>query len=398
MPLTVIGSVDVRSLLFSLTYDDTVEIRRSLADSLRRYSAQNQETGSCKENSKQQIAIRRQNGLDTFIRPLMAEGNVGFNTTTVLDDTREQSTPIASDTEEAQALSPYLPASLTLLDSIGMPTGVINTEDLTPFRTAMTSLMLLTRRRHVEVITVFGAGRHAYWHIRLALLLRGSEIKRVNIINRTFDRASQLLRQIYSSDQTHWRSDVKFSAVSQDFVEYDRLLQDHILKADAIFCCTSSPDPLFPADILISGEGKRKGRFISTVGACQSSMMELDPDIFRKAVEPQHHHHYRRLGHKRPPHSGVVVVDNLESCLKEGGEIIQAGLEPRQLVEIGELVMVREASAEESEAPDKSLVDWIEKGNVIYKSAGLGVLDLVLAKDMIRRAVEKGVGTTISEF
>lgn len=41
----------------------------------------------------------------------------------------------------------------------------------------------------------------------------------------------------------------------------------------------------------------------------------------------------------------MVVVDSLTACLKEGGEIVQAGLGPEQLVEIGELVMLKHAAA-----------------------------------------------------
>lgn len=281
--------------------------------------------------------------------------------------------------------------SLTLLDPSGAPFGLINAQELTAFRTALTSLTMFHRRQSVSTITVFGAGRQAYWHIRLALLLRGNEIKRVNIINRSFERATNLLREFYSADHAEWRSNVKFSTFSQDFVEYDRLLQESVLKADVIFCCTSSPEPLFDAKFLISAEAKRKGRYIAAIGSCRSSTAELHPDILRDVVNPH-------ILNKREPRGGVVIVDSIDSCLRDAGEVIRADLNPRQLVEVGELLMVKEATKKEGEEVDKGLVGWLQKGNVVFKSVGLGLTDLVVGEDIIKLARKRQVGTMITDF
>lgn len=130
--------------------------------------------------------------------------------------------------------------SVTLLDGESLPFALINAHELTAFRTALASLMIFNKRRKVKTLLVFGAGNQAYWHIRLALVLRAKEIRRVYIVNRSFDRAAKLLRDIYSPENAAWRGDVKFSAVSSDFGEYGRILKEHVRKADAIFCCTPS--------------------------------------------------------------------------------------------------------------------------------------------------------------
>ncbi|PYH64661.1 putative proline utilization protein PrnX-like [Aspergillus vadensis CBS 113365] len=287
--------------------------------------------------------------------------------------------------------------TVTLIDETSLPFGLINAHELTPFRTALTATMTLNKRKRVRTVVVFGAGKQAYWHIRLALILRGEGIKRVYIINRSFDRAAQLLRDIYSPENASWRGDVKFSAVSTDFVEYDRILHDALLKADAIFCCTPSTEPLFPAHILTSRDGRRKGRLISAIGSYRPHMTELPPELLRDEVTVHSSH---RHFHKHVRRSGVVVVDSLDAALKEAGEIVQAGIRPHQVVELGELLIVRDASRGEGDNSEdgKSLRDWVERGNVIFKSVGMGLMDLVTGGDLVRLARENGVGTTLEEF
>lgn len=299
--------------------------------------------------------------------------------------------------------------SVTLVDEEGLPFGLINALELTAFRTALSTTMLFNKRKRARTLVVFGAGRQAYWHIRLALTLRGADIKRVYIFNRSFDRVMDLLKDIYSPANSSWRGDVKFSAVSSDFVEYGRLLTEAIRKADAIFCCTPSIEPLFPADLLTSKEGRRKGRFVCAVGSYKPHMTELHPDILRDEVNLQGHPHKHFQKQTRP--CGVVVVDSLGAAMKEAGEIIQAEIQPHQVVELGELLMVRQATRRESitssenalqddnrEKEEKSLRKWIEGGNVMFKSVGLGLMDVVSGGHLIDLARERGVGTLVEDF
>ncbi|KAL4869126.1 hypothetical protein BDV12DRAFT_168308 [Aspergillus spectabilis] len=286
--------------------------------------------------------------------------------------------------------------SVTLLDDNSHPFGLINAEELTPFRTALTATMIFNKRKRVRTVVVFGAGKQAYWHIRLALILRGEDIKRVFIVNRSFERAAQLLREIYEPENSSWRRDVKFSAVSSEFGEYQRILHDAINKADAIFCCTPSHEPLFPAELLTSREGRRKGRLISAIGSYKPQMTELHPDILREevALQPPHRHF-----HKHVQRSGVVVVDSLDAAMKEAGELIQADVKPNQVVEIGELLMVRDSTKGSNTADDeKHLRDWVERGNVIFKGVGLGLMDLVTGSELVELARTRKIGTTVEDF
>lgn len=127
-----------------------------------------------------------------------------------------------------------------------------------------------------------------------------------------------------------------------------------------------------------------------------------------------------------------MVVDTIDGAFKEAGEIIESGISGDNVVEIGELVMlikdgkVKEgpggstarvwgedrdgkksssrpssrASSRERERHDKNagLISWMERGNVVYKSVGLGLMDVVVGMEIVRLAEERGVGTIIQDF
>ncbi|KAL5359643.1 hypothetical protein BJX96DRAFT_148824 [Aspergillus floccosus] len=464
MPLTILSQTQLRSLLLSLTREEIIALQQNLSKSLQDYSTGTQENGCSATYQPQRTAITRQNGCTTLFMPASTGRTIGMKMISLQDGgtagcavdsgvdipatdkaimgsrgPRTSMASVASDLSElslssqeeersSSTSSASLPSgcvnklpvdtglsntmgawpaagtrdtspqgSVTLLDGESLPFGLINAHELTPFRTALTSTMVFNKRKKVRTIVVFGAGKQAYWHIRLALVLRGADIKRVFIINRSFDRAAQLLRDIYAPENADWRGEVKFSAVSTDFGEYSRVIHDALRKADAIFCCTPSVTPLFPAHHLTSREGRRKGRLISAIGSYKPHMTELDPEILREEVNVQHSH---RHFHKHVKRSGVVVVDSLDAALKEAGEIIQAEVKPNQVVELGELLMVRQAGQDlgQEDEDSKSLREWIQKGNVIYKSVGLGLMDLVTGGDLVQLARQRKIGTTVEDF
>lgn len=148
-------------------------------------------------------------------------------------------------------------------------------------------------------------------------------------------------------------------------------------------------------------------------------MIELHTDIIKQAVAPHNHNHHH---HKHAKQGGAIIVDSVEACLQEAGEIIQAGISAREVVELGELVMLkRDAERRRKESSsnldsegvelqsvsksgkagkedDGGLKDWLEKGNVIYKSVGLGLMDVVVGKELCDLADRLKVGTRIEGF
>ena len=293
------------------------------------------------------------------------------------------------------------------MDRQGIPTAILNAEELTAFRTALASTILFQKREHVQTITVFGAGKQAYWHIRLALLFKGDQIKHVNIINRSMERSVMLMSRFQPRDggaKLPWRSDIKFSALSPDFNEYGRLLKEQVRKADAIFCCTPATEPLFPHEFLTSHNGQKKGRYLAAIGSYAPHMCEIGPEIFKHAtntLDPNDHAGHHHPHFKSAKRQGVVIVDTLEGSLKEAGEIIKAKLKPEHLVELGELMMIKKSVMKELELGgegEKGLKEWLFRGNVVYKGVGLGLMDLTVAGDLVRLAGEKRVGVRVEDF
>lgn len=249
---------------------------------------------------------------------------------------------------------------LAIMSPTGAPTGFLNAEELTAFRTALSSSLLFTRRQTFKSLVVFGAGRQAYWHIRLALMLRGKPLKTVYIINRSFsDRVPELLNMFLGMDQETkeregW-ANVKFSILTPGYRDYQRMIREYLREADCVITTVPSTTPLFDHSILTSTEGRKKGRLFIAIGSYKPHMIELPVELVQQAVRPSGDH---RHFHKHAEEGGVVIVDTLTGCLNEAGEIIQAGLTPNQLVEVGELVMLEgELSAEHTPLEQEHLED-----------------------------------------
>lgn len=71
-------------------------------------------------------------------------------------------------------------------------------------------------------------------------------------------------------------------------------------------------------------------------------------------------------------------------------------------MEIGELLMVKKASMKEIEMGtgpgEKGLRKWLESGNVIYKSVGIGPMDICVGEDLVALAMQRGIGTRVDGF
>jgi ornithine cyclodeaminase/alanine dehydrogenase-like protein (mu-crystallin family) len=396
----------------------------------------------------------------------------------------------ANDTPHPETGKTSPQGALTLMAPNGKPFGFVNAESVTAFRTALASSLLMIRRTKIKTITVFGTGQQAFWHVRLALLLRGSTIKKVHFFNRDFNkRSTDLLKHFYGygnaiKQQEGWQ-DCKFDLTGMRYGEVDRLLKDYVRAADMIICTTPSTEPLFDHKILTNAEGRKRPRLIIAVGSYKPHMIEVPPEVLAQAVKVHGvAHHFQ----KRAEEGGVIVVDTL-ACLKEAGELVDAGIEAYETVELGELVMLEHIAArpadisspESSTTPTESsprasldttrpplpldagksialafrnhglepsssspssskpvsrkssfslsrkpslslkkrslsassqsgrkkkpqteaqdqMCRWLSGGNVIYKSVGMGLMDLVVGGALVKMAREKGVGTTVREF
>jgi ornithine cyclodeaminase/alanine dehydrogenase-like protein (mu-crystallin family) len=61
--------------------------------------------------------------------------------------------------------------------------------------------------------------------------------------------------------------------------------------------------------------------------------------------------------------------------------------------------MVRDSTKGSETADDeKHLRDWVERGNVIFKGVGLGLMDLVTGSELVELARTRKIGTTVEDF
>lgn len=215
--------------------------------------------------------------------------------------------------------------TVTIFTPTGQLAGVLHARTLTAFRTALSSTTLLRRRAVFRTLTVMGSGLQAYWHIRLALMLRGETVRQINIINRRGSTNLQLIMEKFAAidpaiKQREGWEEARFSSWTPVCQEYNTARKECLRTADVIYCCTPSTEDLFEASEVQGARGcEDRGKLIVAVGSYKPHMRELPRSLLLRA--PSH----------KP--LGAVAVDTTAGVIAEAGEVIQAGLEPTQLAE-----------------------------------------------------------------
>jgi len=246
-----------------------------------------------------------------------------------------------------------LKGAINLFTPDGVLLGVLNAAEVTAFRTSLAVMIPFVRYPHPKInMVVFGAGRQAEWHVKLALLL--GEVKHVTIVNRGPPRR---MEQLFATLQQRYL-DVKFEVLLKSSPDYDSRLRKCLKDSDVICGCTPATEPHFPASYLDS-----KTRYISLIGSYKPVMQEVDSETL--------------LSGQR------IYCDTKEGCLAESGELIRAKVTEDQLIELGELL------------DDDKLTP---NGNLVFKCVGLGIMDLVMAGELIQMAKEKGAGVVVDDF
>lgn len=238
-------------------------------------------------------------------------------------------------------------------------------------------MILYLRRQRTANVVVFGAGKQALWHIRLALALRGQYIRRLTMVNRSLESVQTMFARIKQENELNWKSPAVFDSLQTDDVSK---LETVLSQADVVFCTTASRQPLFPAHFLQASE--KRGCYVSAVGSWQSDMLELDPELLKNAAE-------------RSDGMSLVVVDEREDCLKNTGEFVQSNLVAHQVAELGEVLDLVANSTSEHQQKTSSC---LETGFVIYKSVGMAVMDLAAGQAILELARKKGQGISVPDF
>ncbi|KAF3053877.1 hypothetical protein E8E11_011521 [Didymella keratinophila] len=362
MPLTVLSDNDVKSILSSLSKDDVTKVADNFLQSLLQYSCHNES-----KYQPERAVIKREDQSSLFM-PATTPAHIGVKIVGI----SPAKTPAPGEKPK-----PGLQATLTICDADGKAVGVLNAAEITAFRTALGSMLLYRLRKSTEKIVVFGAGAQARWHIRLALILRGDEIKNITIVNRGRARTEELVTSLKETGVP--------SHVSLKMFDDGDSLEQAVVGADVIFCGVPSTEPLFPAAWLTSERAKTKPRYIAAIGSYRLDMQEIDPELLKSVANS-------KGVFKELVWRGKVAVDSAEGCSAEAGELDRAEIRKDGMLEVGRIQELRGGEQPEG------LAEWLESGFVIYKSVGVGIMDIAIGSKLLELAKEKGRGVHLNDF
>ncbi|KAL4864615.1 hypothetical protein BDV12DRAFT_188785 [Aspergillus spectabilis] len=243
--------------------------------------------------------------------------------------------------------------------------GLLSAAEITAFRTALAVMSLFVRATSIsrENIIIFGSGRQAEWHARLALLLAPAQIKRITFINRGRKRLEELERDVIADLKRVYPGATMTTLSKEGTEDYEERLRSELSLADIIFSCTPSTEPNFPHAYL----SPVKSRFISLIGSYRPHMQEIDSETLLSG-------------------EGKVYVDSKEACLEESGELIRAEVTGDQLNELGKLYQTLRRG---------DSIKVKEGRNVVMKCVGMGIMDLVIGKKLLDIGKERGIGLEV---
>ncbi|CAG7564310.1 unnamed protein product [Fusarium equiseti] len=376
--LLILGDEEIRNLLLTLSKPEILTFRTALERVLIDFSV-----GGEGKYQPTPDFVSRPEGQKTLFRTFTSPDGVG---------TKIIVTPAPITDENGNTVIRPLGGLLSLCDSAGVPTGILNAAEPTGYRTTLSALIPWTWRRCTESIVVFGAGKQGLWHTRLALALRGDGIKKITIVNRSVGRAKDLVKRVTEENEKYWKSGAELDVLDPAHSDYDEALASLLGSADAVFCTVGSTSPLFQLKAILGDGSRSRLPFVGAIGSWQPDMIELDPEMLRHAASRDDS--YSPRGAK-----GSILVDDLEEALVKSGEVIQSGLKEDSLLQVGEILDWLDGKSERKpEGGVEKLKTWISEGFVVYKGIGVSVTDIAAGNAILELARKRNVGTTISNF
>ncbi|KAK5662097.1 hypothetical protein OQA88_10212, partial [Cercophora sp. LCS_1] len=190
MPVTILSDAQIRTLLENLSLEELQGFQNELKHALHEYST---ETQASIHQPERTSVYSNATGATTLFMPSSSSSGNGVKVITLSTADRIN----AVDKDDAPPII-HPTGAITLFSPLGELVGLLHASSLTAFRTALASLCLVGKRAKVQTLTVFGCGEQAFWHVRLALMLRGSTIRQVNLVNRSFSPScSAILKRFY---------------------------------------------------------------------------------------------------------------------------------------------------------------------------------------------------------
>ena len=209
MTLRILSNANVSKLLHTLDADDIATLLNTLGDALASYSVGHEHLFQCRRQ-----AVDRDHGPTMLFMPATLPGCSSVKVVGV-------PAPIPPQALTPSSAVPPKPISgaIMVCDADGRASGLVNAAEITAFRTSLGSILAYQHRRRTANLVVFGAGKQALWHLRLALMLRGADIRSVVIVNRSEDRARGLLARLKEMERVGVSSSaqhVHFTIVAAD--------------------------------------------------------------------------------------------------------------------------------------------------------------------------------------
>lgn len=242
---------------------------------------------------------------------------------------------------------PTIQALFFLMDATnGVPLAIMNGEYLTMLRTGAASGLAtkLLAQKEASVLGIVGAGAQAETQLEAVCHVR--PIEKILLLSQTVAESEQFIKRMGQRIPT-----------KVEIVESSSAMQN----ADVICTATSALNPVLnPQDI-------KPGCHINGIGSYKPNMCEVPHEVTAQAK---------------------VVVDNMEGCLKEAGDLIQPiekGLLTKEDIH-GELGALAAGKIAGRTSPNEI---------TFFKSVGNAVQDLATAGKVMEKALKLNLGSTI---
>lgn len=250
--------------------------------------------------------------------------------------------------ENPKQNQPAILGSILLFSSeTGRLIAVMDGSYITAIRTACASAMATKALANPEtpVLGILGAGVQARSHIQA--LSRVRKIARIKIYSPSGKSGAAIQKEFEA------KTGIKIAVVPSP--------EEALRDADLVVTASTAKTPIVNAAAL------KPGVHINAVGSHRPDMREIDGDTVKRAK---------------------VVVDSREAIMAECGDILLA-IQEKSIDsdhihgEIGEVLAGSKAGRES--AAEMTL----------YKSVGIAIQDVAAANLVYRKALERGIGTTV---
>lgn len=357
----VLENSTVHDLLLNQSKEETLDFRHIVEKTFEDFS-----TGDEHQYQPSPSVINRPNGRNTLFRPFTSDSGIGAKIVV-------ESTPSPNGKKDP------LHGIIVVCDSKGNPSGILSAEEVTGYRTSMNVMVPFFWRKHVEHIVIFGTGLQALWHTRLILALRGSEVKSITYVKPGNNQVNQLIATVSEENRARWQADCSFHFIDTTAFGSPQQLESLLICADCIFCTTPAKKPLFSAGYLAKRTHRRP--FIAAIGSWQPDMIELDPSVLDLAVND-------KAGYNpvTGETKGLVLVDDRDFALANSGELVQSKVAARDVVEIGEIIALKNGKAipnSPASVDTEKMEQFFSEGFVVYKSVGLSLTDLTVSNAIL---------------